>query len=108
MYLWRRLASQKWWRGNEEELSVVAGDRLAIIEEAGRKRLRLEVASSSRTQLQNLTKQFGGRVEKLPADWQRRFSRKRKTKPLRIGRRLIIVRSRKNRPSTNQLIIPSG
>src|SRR5713101_4470939 len=108
MYLWRRLASQKWLGDNEKGLRAVADDRLAIIEEAGRKRLRLEVASRSRTQLQNLTKQFGGRVEKLPADWQRRFSRKQKTKPLRIGRRLIIVRSRKNRPSTNQLIIPSG
>jgi len=108
MYLWRWLASQKWWADNEKDLLVVAGDRLAVIEEAGRKRLRLEVASRSRTQLQNLTKQFGGRIEKLPADWQRRFSRKQKTKPLRIGRRLIIARSRKNRPSTNQLIIPPG
>jgi len=108
MYLWRRLASQKWLGDNEKGLRAVADDRLAIIEEVGRKRLRLEVASRSRTQLQNLTKQFGGRIEKLPADWQRRFSRKRKTKPLKIGRRLIIVRSRKNRPSTNQLIIPSG
>jgi len=108
MYLWRRLASQKWLGDNERGLRAVADDRLAIIEEAGRKRVRLEVASRSRTQLQNLTKQFGGRIEKLPADWQRRFSWKQKTKPLRIGRRLIIVRSRKNRPSTNQLIIPSG
>jgi ribosomal protein L11 methyltransferase len=108
MYLWRRLASQKWLGDNEKGLRAVAGDRLAIIEEAGRKRLRLEVASRSRTQLQNLTKQFGGRVEKLPADWLKHFSREQKTKPLRIGRRLIIVWSRKNRPSTNQLIIPSG
>jgi len=93
MYLWRRRASQKWWSDHGDELRAVAGDRLAIIEEAGRKRLRLEVASSSRTQLQNLTKEFGGRVEKLPADWLKRLSREHQTKPLRIGKRLAISRS---------------
>jgi ribosomal protein L11 methyltransferase len=108
MYLWRRLASQKWWSDNEKELCVVAGDRLAIIEKAGRKQLQIEAASSSRTKVHNLVKQFGGRMEKLPSDWLRRFSRKRKTKPLRIGQRLIVARSPKNQRSTQRLIIPAG
>lgn len=108
MYLWRRLASQKWWSDKEKELRTVAGNRLAIIEEAGRKRLRLEVASSSRTQLQNLKKQFGGSVEKLPSDWLKRFSRKQKAKPLRVGQRLIVVRSQKNQRSTKGLIISAS
>ncbi|HYR22962.1 MAG TPA: 50S ribosomal protein L11 methyltransferase [Chthoniobacterales bacterium] len=89
MYLWRRLVSQKWWSDSEKELRAIASDRLAIIERADRKRLQLEVASRSRTELQNLTTQFGGRVEKLPGDWLRRSSRK--TKPLKVGKRLVIT-----------------
>src|SRR5437868_10712924 len=108
MYLWRRLASQKWWNDSEKELRAIAGNELTIIERPGRKQLQLEVASSSRTELQSLATQFRGQVEKLPADWQKRFSRKQKTKPLRIGQRLTVVRSRKNRLSTKELIIPTG
>src|SRR5437868_11478330 len=108
MYLWRRLASQKWWNDSEKELRAIAGNELTIIERPGRKQLQLEVASSSRTELQSLAAQFRGQVEKLPADWQKRFSRKQKTKPLRIGQRLTVVRSRKNRLSTKELIIPAG
>lgn len=105
MYLWRRPASQRWWRDTEERLRAAAGDRLVIIEEAGRKRLQLEVASPSRAELRSLIKEFGGRVLKLPHDWLKRFSH---TEPIGIGRRLTIVRSRKDRQSTNELIIPSG
>jgi len=108
MYLWQRLASQKWRSDNENELRAIAGNRVAIIEEAGRKKLRFEVAARFRTELQNLTKQFGGRVEKLPRDWLTRFSRKQKTKPLKIGKRLIVVRSPKDQSLIKRLIIPAG
>ncbi|HEV3243195.1 MAG TPA: 50S ribosomal protein L11 methyltransferase [Chthoniobacterales bacterium] len=105
MYLWRRLASQKWWSDNEDGLHARAGNRLATIERSGRKRLQLEVSSPSRMELQRLTKQFGGRIEKLPRDWLKRFSREQKTEPIRIGKRLVIVRSAKDRQSTKELII---
>jgi len=108
MYLWRRRAGQKWWSDNEKRVRAAANDRLAIIEEAGRKRLQLEVASASRAELQRLTKQLGGRILKLPRDWLKRFSREHQTKPITIGKRLVIVRSVKDRQSVNQLIIPSG
>ncbi len=108
MYLWRRRASEKWWRDKEKELRTAAGDRLAIIEQAGRKRLQVELASSSRTGLQNLAKQFGGRVEKLRRDWLKRFAREQKTEPISIGKRLVIVRLQQDRQSTKKLIIPAG
>lgn len=110
MYLWRRSASQKWWSDNEDELRAAAGDGLAIIEKAGRKQLQLEVASSSRTRLQRLTKQFGGRIEKLPRDWLNRFTRQ-KTKRLKIGKRLAVLRARKDREAGSfpySLIIPAS
>jgi len=121
MYLWRRLAGQKWWGDNEKGLRARAGDRLAIIDEAGRKRLQLEVASPSRAEVQRLVKEFGGRVLKLPHDWLKRFARKQKRKPLDIGKRLIITNvggtsvsrlraepaeSRRGGPS--HIIIPAG
>jgi len=111
MYLWRRSANQKWWTDQEDVLCAVTGNRLAIIEEAGRKRLRIEVTSRSRIELQRVAKQFGGRIEKLPADWLKRFLRKQKTKPLRVGKRLIVVRSPKDREASSfpySLIIPTG
>ena len=111
MYLWRRQASETWWRDNAEELRTVAGDRLAIIEQAGRRRLQFEVVSSSRVGLLNLAKQFGGRVEKLPRDWLKRFSRGQKTEPVRIGKRLIVLRSQKDREASSfpyNLIVPLG
>jgi ribosomal protein L11 methyltransferase len=111
MYLWRRQAGEKWRRDKEEELRTVAGDRLAIIEQAGRRRLQFEVASSSRIGLLNLAKHFGGRVEKLPRDWLKHLSREQKTEPVRIGRRLIVLRSQKDRDASSlpyNLIIPLG
>jgi ribosomal protein L11 methyltransferase len=90
MYLWRRSASEKWWHHNEIELRLFAGDQLAIIERPYRKRVQLEVASKSRAALQRLGAQFGGRLEKLPRDWLKR-SLRRKTKPIKIGKRRLII-----------------
>lgn len=108
MYLWHRLATQKWWSDNAEQLRALATDRLAIIERPNRRRLQLEVACKSRASAQKLARQFRGRVQKLPVDWLKRISCEQKTKPLKIGKRLVIVRSPKDRQSIDQLIIPAG
>jgi ribosomal protein L11 methyltransferase len=111
MYLWRRRTSQQWWSDNEEELRARAGDQLATIETSGRKRLQLEFASHSRLELETLVKEFGGRVEKLPSDWLKRFSREQRTKPLKVGKRLIVLRSQEDREARSflhNLIIPAG
>src|SRR5437667_10501243 len=92
MYLWRRLASQQWWSDNGKKLGAAAGDGLAIIERPNRKQLQLEVACRSRSGAQELAREFGGRVEKLPTGWLKRFSRELETKPLRIAKRLRVVR----------------
>jgi ribosomal protein L11 methyltransferase len=90
MYLWRRSATEKWLSDHETALRALAGDRLAIIERPGRKRLQLEVASKSRGQLQKFTEEFGGRIEKLPRDWLKR-SLRRKRQPLKVGNRLLFI-----------------
>jgi ribosomal protein L11 methyltransferase len=90
MYLWRRFASWNWWRDNEERLRDVAGSGLAIIERPNREQLQLEVASRSAVQLRELRKKFAGRVERLPRDWLKCFTR-RKTKPLKVGSSRLII-----------------
>jgi ribosomal protein L11 methyltransferase len=90
MYLWRKSASDQWWRINELPLRVIAGDLLAVIECPNRKGLQLEVASQSRAKLESLSKKMGGRVQQLPRDWLRR-SLRQKTKPIQIGKRKLII-----------------
>jgi ribosomal protein L11 methyltransferase len=94
MFLWRRLAFPQWWIDNEEALRSRAGDQLAVIQRPGGKRLQLEVASESRTALRNLSAKFGGHVEKLSHDWLKQCLGGMKSKPLRIGKRLVITHTR--------------
>ena len=94
MFLWRRLAAPQWWIDNEKALRSRAGQRLVIIERPGGKRLQLEVTSESRTPLRNLSAEFGGHIEKLPHYWLKHCLREMKSKPLRIGKRLVITSTR--------------
>jgi ribosomal protein L11 methyltransferase len=90
MYLWRRFATQKWADRNEEKLRMLTGNDLAIVEQADRKRLQFEVATRRRTDLLELARQFGGRIQKLPDDWLKR-SLRLKTKPINVGNRTLII-----------------
>lgn len=91
MYLWRRLGTPQWWIEHEPNLRERAGAKLAVIEQPNRKRLQIEVASQSRQELRKLTAEFGGHVEKLPHDWLSCFARAHRSKPLKIGKRLIVL-----------------
>ena len=90
MYLWRRSATQSWVTHHEAELRELAGDQLAIIERANRKRLHLEVASKSQSGLRELEHRFGGRIQRLPRDWLKR-SLRRKTKVIKIGNQKLVI-----------------
>ena len=90
MYLWRRLATQRWADDNQEKLWTLAGSELAVITRPDRKRIQLEVASGRRAALLNLAKQFGGRIEKLPRNWLKQ-SLRRKTKPIKVGNRTLVI-----------------
>src|ERR1043166_3886774 len=110
MYLWRRLAEPRWLIANEELLQSRTRERLAIIERPGWKRALLEVACRSRKQARDLVKEFDGRIERLPRGWLERLA-KEKRKPLRIGKRLIIMRAKDKREAGSfpySLILPAG
>ena len=90
MYLWRKLAEPHWLSARESILQARSRGQLAIISKPGRKRLQLEITCRSRNDSRRFVEEFGGRAEKLPRDWLQRFTRVSKTKPLKLGKRLLI------------------
>src|SRR5205814_2347766 len=105
-------ASAVWLAANETALGDVAGQRLAIISRPGRKNAIAEIAGSNRRDLENIRSRFGGTIVKFPRDSLTTFSRAQTTKPIKIGKRLIICRSvtSKNRIRNRNktLLIPAG
>src|SRR5438067_11941834 len=93
MFVWGKRAGIVWLAANEATLREVAGRRLAIISRPGRKNAIAEIAGSNRPDLESIRSRFGGIIEKLPRDWLTRFSRAQTTKPIRIGKRLVVTRS---------------
>lgn len=112
MYRWRKFASSQWVMRHEATLQKQTNYGLAVIQSPNRKRLRLEVSSSSRQLVQSLLGGFGGAIERWPRNWRRRFAATAQIKPLRIGTRLSIRSKRKNlrekSQTARQLIIPAG
>src|SRR5262249_46794674 len=96
MHLWRKLAEPRWLNAHENILQARSHGRLVIISRPGRKRLQLEIACRSRNLSRTLVKEFGGRTEKWPRDWLKRFEYPRKSKPLKIGQRLLISNVEEN------------
>ena len=121
MYLWRKLATPRWLDANEAALRVKANEQLVVIEQPDRKNLQVEVPCKSVTQARPFVRQFGGRIEKLPRDWLQRFSREQNSKPIKIGKRLVIsnvggtlvsrlrARQRKSgHKGPSHIVIPAG
>ncbi len=92
MFLWRKCAEQQWVKAHEDLLQERAHGQLVTVRKPGRKRLELEIACRSRSASSALLKEFGGRIEALPRNWLKRFSRG-DSKPIKIGNRLMVVRS---------------
>ena len=90
MHQWRKLAKPRWLSAHENILQTRARGRLVIISRPGRKRLQLEIACTSRNDSRKLIEEFGGHTEKWPRDWLKRFADPRRSKPLKIGKRLLI------------------
>jgi ribosomal protein L11 methylase PrmA len=94
MHLWRKLVDPHWLSAHENPLQARSRGRLVITSRPGRKRLELEIACTSRNDARKLTEEFGGRAEKWPRDWLKRFADLNESKPLKIGTRLVIASSR--------------
>jgi ribosomal protein L11 methyltransferase len=92
MFLWRKFAELRWVKTHEDALQARAPGQLVIVRKSGRKLLELEIVCRSRSDSTALIKEFGGRIEALPRNWLERFAHG-DSKPIKIGKRLMIVRS---------------
>ncbi len=91
MYLWRRTAEPHWVKRCEDLVQARAHGRLVIVRRPGRKRLQLEIVYSRQKPARALRAEFGGRIERLPRNWLKRFAHG-KSKPIKIGKRLIVAK----------------
>jgi ribosomal protein L11 methyltransferase len=108
MFVWRKRAGAGWLAANERALREIAGARLAIVSKPQRKNATAEIAGKNRSHLESIRSRFGGTIEKLPRDWLQRFLHAQKSRPLKIGKRLIIASSTESRRMKKTLVIPAG
>ena len=108
MFVWRKQAGTRWLAANEVALHEIAGRRLAIVSKLGHRNAIAEVASPNCSELEKIRRRFGGVIEKLPRNWRRKFLREQKPKPLKIGKRLVIVSSTASRRMKRTVVIPAG
>ena len=111
MYLWQKAAQPHWLKAREKILQARFGSALSIISRPERKRVQIEVACTSRSESRKVVQEFGGRAKRLGRDWLKRVSREEKLKPLRIGKRLVVIPFPSKREADNfpySLIVPAG
>jgi ribosomal protein L11 methyltransferase len=106
-YIWRKLATADWIETNEWKLHEMTSGEFAVIERVTHKRLLVEVPCRNRALANRLRAAFGGRSEKLSRDWLNEMLRAKSSKPIRVGKRLVVSSNEKHvEPST--LTIPAG
>jgi ribosomal protein L11 methyltransferase len=93
LYIWRKRAGTRWWRGGGESLAQRFGGSLAVIERPGTERVLLEICCKTEHQARQLVVEFGGSIAQLRPGWLQHFARRSRAKPLRIGSRLVILRA---------------
>src|SRR5437868_1447782 len=109
MFVSCKRASARWLAASEREVRRMAGNQLAIIETGSGETATVEVADASLRRLEHVRGRVGGRIVMLPRDWLRNFLHLSAGKPLKVGKRLRIVRNQADlRASGCTLIIPAG
>jgi ribosomal protein L11 methyltransferase len=105
MYIWRKRATAEWLRERNEDLARRFGTALAIVEKPGKARTLVEVSCGTQNEALRLQREFGGSIEKLRADWLAHWTKRNRAKPLRIGSRLIVSRTRAPKAKAARTIV---
>jgi ribosomal protein L11 methyltransferase len=92
MHIWQKFVTAKWLAKNERHLDVATSGRHAAIQWPNRKRILIECSSRNINGARRLMRDFGGSVRPLPPDWFKSYQGSAKTKPIRIGKRLVITK----------------
>jgi ribosomal protein L11 methyltransferase len=108
MYIWRKRATADWLRGRNEDLPRRFRAALAITEQPGKARTLVEVSCGTRNEALKIQHELGGTIEKLRTDWLEQLAKRNRAKPLRIGSRLIVSRTRvPTAKSPRTIVIPA-
>jgi ribosomal protein L11 methyltransferase len=105
MYIWRKRVTTDWLEQRSEDLLRRFGTALAITEQLGKARTSMEVSCETRKEALQVRRELGGTIEKLRIDWLEQLAKRNRTKPLRIGSRLIVSRTRTPRTTTARTIV---
>jgi len=89
--VWRKLASAKWADAWVERLRGLDPSRLAIIQMAGARGLRLEYYCRNRAEGNQLKSRLGGSLRELPPESWQPGAATAPSKPLRFGSKLVIT-----------------
>jgi ribosomal protein L11 methyltransferase len=105
MYIWRKRVTTDWLGQRSEDLMRRFGSALAIIEQPGKARTLVEVSCGTRKKALELRHELGGTIEKLRDDWLEQLAKRNRAKPLRIGSRLIVSRTRVPKATAARTIV---
>src|SRR6476660_635498 len=103
MMLWQKQVTPQWLAANELLLEEMAASDLAVISRPGKLRSLVQVVCRRRAKIENLRREFGGVVRPLPRDWSKTAQSNQAHAPIRIGRRLEIVRQRGHSITTSSI-----
>ncbi|MEO5719842.1 MAG: 50S ribosomal protein L11 methyltransferase [Chthoniobacterales bacterium] len=107
-YLWEKSVAAAWVERHEAAIARQTGGTHAVVERPGKTRLKLEVYCPKLADARALTDAFGGSITRLPGGWEESLFTAHKTKPLRIGRRLMIRDEPEPATEIPHLAIPAG
>ena len=105
MYIWRKRVTTDWLQQRSEDMVRRFGPALAITEQPGKARSVVEVSCVTRKEALPIQREFGGAIEKLRIDWLEQFAKRNRTKPLRIGLRLTVSRTRTQTAKSSRIIV---
>lgn len=107
-YIWEKLATATWLKAHDIALQEATGGTHAVVENPNRARLRVELFCASLPIASALRKKFGGSTRRLPEDWEAQWFSAHRTKPLRVGKRLVVGGEAGSARDSTTLVIPAG
>lgn len=107
-FIWKKSAGQEWLAKHSAVLQEKTRGEHAVVETAARKRISIEFFCGELAIARELQARFGGRIERLPNDWEARWFAAHCTSPLRVGKRLTVIAEARDAPGDAVLVIPAG
>jgi ribosomal protein L11 methyltransferase len=108
MYIWRKSVGARWLRAHNEDIARRFGNAVVVIDRPGSQRALVQISFGTRREPQKLIREFGGSLEKLRPDWLQHFAKRTQAKPLRIGSRLVVLRTpAKLNTTAHAILIPA-